>query len=245
MLPARRAALACFLLAATALPAFAAGEPSAAERGRITLFGEGTASAVPDTATVSIGTLSTAKTAREAMDANTKAMTAVIETLKKAGIEARDLATDGFSVQPRYTYPKPGPNPEAPRLDGYEVRNQVTVRVRDLGKLGAVLDAAVTSGSNQIGGIAFTVAEPAALLDKARAAAVADARRKATVYAEAAGVKLGRVLDISEPGADMAPRPMMMARSADFAKAEAAPVPIEAGEQSFKVRVKMTWDVAE
>ncbi|CAH1670284.1 MULTISPECIES: SIMPL domain-containing protein [unclassified Chelatococcus] len=211
-----------------------------ARPGQITITGEGSVSAAPDIATLSTNVVTTAKSAREATEANSKAMTAVIERFKAAGIEARDLSTSGFSVQPRYVQSKQ--QDEAPRIDGYEVRNGVTVRIRDLSKLGAILDTAITAGANQINGISFDVAEPSALLDKAGTAAVKDARRRAELYADAAGVKLGRVIAIAEPSME-GPRPMMMAARADFAKSSA--VPIEAGERDFNVRIRVTYEISQ
>ena len=215
-----------------------------ARPGQITIVGEGRVSAAPDMATLSTTVVTAAKSAREATDANTKAMTAVIERFKAAGIEPRDLSTSGFSVQPRYVHPKQQDgSTAAPRIDGYEVRNGVTVRVRDLTKLGTVLDTAITAGANQIDGISFDVADPTELLDKAGSAAVKDARRRAELYAEAAGVKLGRVLVIAEPSLE-GPRPMMMAAPrADFAKASS--VPIESGERDFSVRIRVTYAIAQ
>lgn len=230
--------------AAGAANAQDSGADSARARpGQITIIGDGQVSAAPDIATVSTNVVTAGKSARQAMDANTKAMAEVIERFKTAGIAPRDLSTSGFSVQPRYVHPKQQDGSTgAPSIDGYEVRNGVTVRVRELGKLGAVLDTAITAGANEINGITFDVAEPASLLDKAGIAAVKDARRRAELYAEAAGVKVGRVVSISEPSAD-APRPMMMAARADFA-GKSASVPIEAGERDFNVRVRVTFEIA-
>ncbi|WP_395681736.1 SIMPL domain-containing protein [Inquilinus sp.] len=239
----RSSLLATALLAAVAVPATIAATTAPAmaveaSAQTLSLAGEGSASAAPDQATVISGVTSEGQTASEAVGANGKAMTALIDAFKKAGIQAADLQTSGFSVQPRYAQPKEGSG-EAPKIDGYEVRNQVTVRVRDLTKLGAVLDTAVTSGSNQIDGVNFGLADPAPVLDKAREAAVADARRKAELIAKAAGVKLGRILAIAEPGAEP-PRPMMA-----YAMDKAAAVPVEAGESEFTARVNVTWEIAQ
>lgn len=242
----RSSLLAAALLAAVAAPAtFAATAPAmAAEAGQtaqtLSLTGEGTASAAPDQATVTSGVTSEGKTAREAVDANSKAMAALLDAFKKAGIQASDLQTSGFSVQPRYAQPKEGSS-EAPHIDGYEVRNQVTARIRDLTKLGAVLDTAVSTGSNQIDGISFGVTDEAPVLDKAREAAVADAKRKAELIAKAAGVKLGRILAIAEPGTDTGPRPMMAAYAMDKRSA----VPVEAGESEYTARVSVTWEIVQ
>ncbi|APF37152.1 SIMPL domain-containing protein [Chelatococcus daeguensis] len=244
MIDLRRTVLVAALVATAATSAPAA--ETAAERapGRITIVGEGTVNAVPNMATLTSGVVTSASTAREALDANTEAMAGVIEAFKKAGIAAKDIMTDGFSVQPRYVYPEPKDgSTQPPRIDGYEVRNQVIVRVRELAKLGTVLDAAVTTGANQMGGLSFDVAEPAVLIDKARAAAVEDAKRKAALYVQAAGAKLGRLIEIDETSMQMPPRPMMMARSMDFAEAKA--VPVEAGEQTLRAQVRLTWELAD
>lgn len=207
----------------------------------ISVSGEGVVEAVPDTASVVIGVVSQAKTARQAVTENSQATEAVLASLRQAEIESRDLATSGFSVQPRYNYERNGS--EAPRIEGYEARNTLTVRVRDLAKLGGILDSAVTTGSNQIGGISFDVADKTPLLDKARAQAVADARRKADIYATAAGVKLGRVLAIETASHRNFPQPRAFAARAD--SLAAASVPVEAGEQSFQSNVEVTWEIVD
>ncbi|WP_225767777.1 SIMPL domain-containing protein [Inquilinus sp. Marseille-Q2685] len=246
----RSSLLAAALLAAVAVPAtIAATAPALAAEAAaqtLSLAGEGSASAVPDQATVTSGVTSEGKTAREAVDANSKAMGALIDAFKKAGIQPADLQTSGFSVQPRYTnsgggLSSSGGSDEPPRIDGYEVRNQVSVRIRDLTKLGAILDTAVEAGSNQIDGVNFGLADPTPVLDKAREAAVADARRKAELIAKAAGVKLGRIVTIVESGADQGPRPMIAA----YAMEKAAAVPIQAGESEFTARVTVTWEIAQ
>ncbi|MGI6245551.1 MAG: SIMPL domain-containing protein [Pseudochelatococcus sp.] len=210
----------------------------------VTVSGEGVVQATPDIASVIVGVVTQGKTARDAAGENTTATGAVIAAFKAAAIEPRDLTTSGFSVQPRYVYPKNGGD-EPPRIDGYEVRNTLTVRVRDLAKLGEVLDTAIATGSNQIGGISFGVADEAPLLDKARAEAVADARRKAEIFAQAAGVKLGKVLAI-DGGSFGRPQPraVPLAARADAFVAR-APVPVEAGEQDFRASVTVTWEVAD
>lgn len=208
----------------------------------ISLQGEGTASAAPDIAILTSGVVTEDKEAGAALKANTEAMTKVIATFRDAGIEERDIATSNFSVQPRYVYPQRNDgSQEAPRITGYEVRNNVTVKVRDLSKLGGVLDAAVSGGSNMVENLALEVAEPDALLDEARKKAVEDARRKAELYAQAAGVKLGRVMAISESGALPPPRPYAM--RAEMAKA--ADVPIAGGEQEMQINVTMTWEIVQ
>lgn len=160
-------------------------------RGRqavIKVSGEGRSTTAPDMAILQLSVVKDAKTAREALDANNKAMADVLSALKQAGIAERDLQTSGFSINPQYHYP---PNNDGgnrpPELVGYQVVNGVGVRVRDLGQLGEILDKSVTLGVNQGGGIEFTNDKPDAVITEARKAAVADAINKAKVLAEAAG----------------------------------------------------------
>lgn len=222
------------------------GEAAASRTPRvISVSGEGVVDAAPDMASIVIGVVTQAKTAREAVSGNTTATEGVLASLNEAQIEKRDISTSGFSVQPNYNYPRNGSG-EAPTIEGYEARNSLTVRVRDLTKLGTILDNVVTTGSNQIGGISFDVADKTPLLDKARGDAVADARRKADIFASAAGVKLGRVLAIETGAQRWVPQPRVMAMQARAdALTASAPVPIEAGEQSFRATVEVTWEIVD
>lgn len=238
-----RFALAALVAFAATMPAMAQPEPPHVPRpATFVLSGEGSASATPDIAFLTSGVVSQGDTARAALDANTAAMQKLIASLKDASIEARDIQTSGFSVQPRYVYSQRNDGQqEPPRIVGYEVRNNVTVTVRDLTKLGAILDSAVTEGSNQIDGLSFDVSNKTALLNEARKKAFADAKAKAELYAEAAGVKLGRLRDLSEQaGAFPPPRPMMRMEAA---KAQ-ADVPVERGEQELQVNITATWEIA-
>jgi uncharacterized protein YggE len=234
-----RAPLCAVALLAGLLPAIAQEMPSTPRRPVLTVTGEGVSRAVPDMASFSSGVVSEAKTAREALDANTRAVAAMVAAIKDTGIEARDIATSGFSVQPRYAPPKKD-SPDAPQINGYEVRNTVTVRVRDLARLGDLLDKVVTSGANQIGGISFDIAEPAKLEEAARVAAVKEARQQADAIAEAAGVRLVRVLSITSNGTSAPPMPRLMAAPA-MMKAEA--VPVEAGESEIRASVNVTYEI--
>ena len=215
------------------LAAFAASAEEAAPS--MTLSGVGEVFAAPDMAIVTSGVVTEAKTAREALDANNAAMAAVVEAMKGAGIAAEDLQTSDFSVEPRWVYPNEKEN-KAPFIAGYTVSNQLAVKVRDLEKLGGVLDQAVSLGSNQIRGISFAVADDTPLMDAARAAAVKDAMRKARLYAENAEVTLGAITAISE-GAVGGQPPVLYARSFD----KGAGVPVEAGTLSFRADVRITW----
>lgn len=227
--------LAPLALLATTMPAFA---------GTIAIEGHGEVYAAPDMATVNSGVTSQGATAREALDANTTAMNELIAALKDAGIEARDIQTSGFSVNPNYVYSdERDANGYSlpPRINGYQVSNSVTVVVRDLADLGSILDKSVTVGANTVNGVSFSVADPSELLDQARKAAFADARRKAELYAEVAGENLGDLLSISEQQSYNAPQPYPMYARAEMAAA--APVPVEAGEMSFAVSVNVSWDL--
>lgn len=229
------------LAAAIAVPALADEMP----RPMISMGGHGEVTAEPDTATVTSGVTTQADTARAALDANTEAMTALIQTLKDAGIAEKDIQTSNFSVNPNYVYSDARDEngyTRPPKISGYQVQNTVTVRVRDLSTLGTVLDHAVTVGANTINGISFSVDDPAGLYDEARKEAFADARHKAELYAGAAGEALGGVRGISESqGGTPPPQPYMMKQQ--FADAAAAPVPVQGGELTFAIDVQVTWDL--
>ncbi len=202
----------------------------------ISLTGHGESRMVPDMAVVNAGVSSEAATAAEALKANTEAMNKVMAALKGSGIADRDIQTSNFSVQPRYDYN----NNSQPRLTGYIVSNTVTVSVRKIDSLGTLLDQLVQSGSNQINGVSFDVTDPQAALDEARKLAMADATRKAKLYAEAAGVSLGPIMSVAE-GQRYEP-PMPMRGKAMMAEA-AAPVPVAAGEQVLAIDVNVVWEI--
>src|SRR5512147_1016855 len=196
-----------FILFACAL---AVGQAHAAEK-LVTVTGEATVAVAPDTAMIRLGVGTQEKTAREASEANAKQMTAVLAAIKDTGVADRDIQTSRLSLQPQYDPNKSG----TARLTGFQASNQVTVRIRDIDKLPAVLDRAIGAGANEMSGIEFVVSEQSKLLDQARDDAVADARRKAELYAKAAGVKLGNVVSITEEGSSPPPRPVMQAMRAN------------------------------
>jgi uncharacterized protein YggE len=228
------------LFAALGSPAFAAGT--------MQMTGHGEVTAAPDTAYVTSGVTSQGTTARDALDANTKDMTALIATLKTAGIESKDIQTSGFAVNPNYVYSDArdaNGYQLPPKITGYTVTNSVTVHVRDLAILGNVLDNAVTVGANTINGISFAVEDPADLYNQAREAAFADAKGKADLYAMAAGVGLGAIETISET-TGYAPPPQPYALKAMAASADrSAPVPVEAGQLTYSIDVNVTWDLGQ
>jgi uncharacterized protein YggE len=228
-------------LAATlslAAPAFAQSDFPAA----ISVTGEGTLSVRPDLAQIDAGVTSDAKTAREASEANNAVMAKVVAALKGAGIEDKDYQTSRLSLQPQYATRNavssvpPGP----PQIIGYRASNRVSNKLRDVAKVASVIDTLVTAGANDIGNISFTVMQASKLLDEAREKAVTDARRKAEIYAKAAGVTLGAPLSISEEGA---PAPMFRAKTMAMAPMEASAPPVAPGEELLSVTVSVTWAI--
>ena len=211
----------------------------------ISLGGTGSVSVAPDMAIISFGVVKEAKTAREALDANNKAMASILKAMKENGIEKKDLQTSGFNIQPRYHYPKrksDGQQPP-PKITGYLVSNNLTIRVREIDKAGAILDLSVTLGINSGGNIQFTNAEPSAVLKEARTRAVKDALEKAQTLAEAANVKLGAILNISENSSR--PGPVAIAQARSYSVQEDAAVPIASGENSYEVMVQMSWEIVQ
>jgi uncharacterized protein YggE len=182
---------------------------------------------------IRIGVTSQGKTAKNASDSNAKQMTAVMAAVKNSGIAERDIRTSRLSLQPRYEN-KGGTT----HLLGFRVTNQLTVRIHDIGQLPAILDRAIAAGVNEMSGIEFVVSEQSKLLDQAREAAIADAHRKAALYAKAAGAKLGRVVAIIEQGASAPPRPVAAMR------AGAAAVPVAPGEQTLRATVSVSYELA-
>jgi uncharacterized protein YggE len=209
----------------------------------IVVSGTGRLSAAPDQADISVGVVTQDATAKGALDLNTQAMTRLISELKERGVAAKDIQTANINVSPQYSQPpqRPQGGEFVPRIVAYQVTNTVTVTARDLKKLGELLDAVVTAGANQMYGINFRIAEPEKLLDQARKAAVADARRKAELFAGEAGVVLGRPLRIRESDGAAPPMPMFKGRA--MAMAAAAPVPVEAGEQELSVTIQVEYAI--
>ena len=226
---------ATFALLAAAL-FLTAGPALAADLRTISMSGHGVVKGAPDQVQVNAGVTVSAATAAQALAANTARMKTVFAALEKMGVPARNIQTTNFSVSPQYTG---GNNNERPRLTGYQVHNNVSVRLDDVSRLGSALDALVTAGANQMNGINWSIREPAPMLAKARAEAIADAKLRAETYAKAAGVTLGPIQSINEGSAAMPPRPMYraMAMQADSA------VPVAAGEESVAADVSVVWEI--
>jgi uncharacterized protein YggE len=225
--PAVLAAIAAALLAT---PAFADDFTSA-----ISVSGEATMSAAPDLVQIDAGVASDAKSAKEASDANNAAMGKVLAALKGAGIAEKDYQTSRLSLQPQYGQNK---STGASPVVGFRASNRVTVKIHDVTKVAAIIDTLVGAGANDIGNISFEVTQASKLLDDARVQAVADARRKAEIYAKATGVTLGAPLSVSEAGA---PVPLFKARMATAPMA--APAAVAPGEETLSVTVNVSWAI--
>lgn len=199
---------------------------------------EGQSRRTPDLAVVTAGVVTQAVDAASAMRENAARMDRVIAALKRAGLADRDLRTANIALQPQYRYAQN----QAPAITGYQASNTLTVRFRDLKRAGAVLDTLVASGANQINGPDLTLDDPNAALDEARADAVAKARARAVLYAQAAGLRLKRILSISEGVADMPRPPMPIVMRQSMAVMDAAESKILPGEQTLSVAVQVRFE---
>jgi uncharacterized protein len=230
------------------LPALAAISPASALERLIDISndrwvevtGEGSIGAAPDFAEVTLGVTSTGKKAGDAVTANAQAANALAALIRSEGVAPADIQTSTVSVSPMFSQPLPNQQ-TAPTVTGYSVSNNVSVRVRDIPRLGALLDKAVTAGANSIYGIGFGHNDVSALLDKARPLAVADARRKAEIYAAAGGGRIGRLMLLTEEGGGRQP-PMAFSRA--YAAAP-PPTPIEAGEDKLTVTVNARFELTQ
>ncbi|MEM9043296.1 MAG: SIMPL domain-containing protein [Pseudomonadota bacterium] len=218
-------------LASLAIPAHAEERPAI-----ISFSGTGSVSVVPDEASVSLGVVTQAETAAEALKANTPAVSALIEQLKEAGVADEDLRTERFNLSPVYGRQEGNQR----QITGYQVANTLRVRIADLADLGAVLDQAVKVGATSLGGIQMQYGDRDGALDEARKLAFVEAKRKASLMAEAAEAELGRVLSIAEGGAQ-GPQPYQRT----LAVAEASAVPIEAGSEAITATVTVVWQLDE
>ena len=239
--------LAGMALAAAAGPAaLAQASPpaSAAEAAfrttTLSLGAEGRTRLKPDQATITLGVVSEAPTAAAAMQAGAQRMTAVLASLRRSGVAAKDIQTSGVSLEPQYAYEQNQP----PRLTGYRAANQVLVTVRDLSKLGQAADAAVGAGADQVNGIAFGLADPSPAEDAARQAAVRALQAKAELYARATGYRIVRLVSLSEAGAGGAMPPPPFPPVAMMARMEKAATPIAPGEVEVQVQVSGVFELA-
>ncbi|SFJ40334.1 SIMPL domain-containing protein [Bradyrhizobium sp. Gha] len=226
--PAALAAI--FAATMSTMPALADDFPSV-----VSVSGEATVSAAPDLAQIDAGVANDAKSAKEASDANNAAMGKVLLALKGAGIPEKDYQTSRLSLQPQYA---PNRSNGASPVVGFRASNRVTVKIHDVTKVAGIIDILVGAGANDIGNISFEVTQASKLLDDAREQAVADARRKADIYAKATGVTLGAPLSVSEGSA---PMPLFKSRMA--AAPMAAPAAVAPGEETLSVTVNVSWSI--
>lgn len=177
------------------------------------------ATRVPDVATLSTGVVTQAADANAALKANSAQMNKVVAAIRAAGIAERDIQTSGININPQYRYAENQP----PTITGYQASNTVNIKVRDIARLGEVLDALVASGANQVNGPSFEIDQPEAAYDEARQAALKKAQARAEMYAKSLGLRVRRIVSISEGGGFHPPVPMMKAMAMD-ARMESAPV---------------------
>lgn len=228
-------------LAAAAVLAPAAAQAQTEKSGisgtRLDVSAHGDVRRVPDVAVISAGVVTNATDAAGAMQENANRMSRVLAALKRAGVADKDVSTSSISLAPQYRYVEN----QAPIVVGYQASNQVTVRFRDIAKSGTILDALVKQGSNQINGPTLTIDKPEAAQDEARVAAIKAARARADLYANALGMKVKRIVSISESdGYSGGPVPMLAMRSMDAAAAKTEIMP---GEQSIGVNVSVVFEL--
>lgn len=238
-----RLLLIALLSALAAAPRASALETRSADSGAdrwVEVTGEGSVSAAPDFARATLGVTTTGKTAGEALAANAKAANALISLIKAEGVAPADIQTADVSISPMFSQSPPGQE-RAPTITGYSVSDNVAVIVRDIPRLGGLIDKAVAAGANSIYGIGFGHDNPSALLDKARPLAVADARRKAEIFASAGGARIGRLMVLTEEPV----RQPAVAFSRAYAAGAAAPTPIEAGEDTLTVTVTARFELTQ
>ena len=221
-----------------AAPAFAEAPSVAPGDTLLTVTADGKSTRTPDIANFTAGITTVGQTASAAMAANAAAMTRVLGALKSAGMADRDVQTSNLSLNPVFDNAMQH-DPDHPRITGYQATNTVSVRARAISEVGRVIDTLVSAGANEVSGPNFDVDHPDATLDEARTAAIASARSRADLYARATGLKVLRILSISESGG-FSPQPMVfMAR-----KAMAASTPVAAGEVAMNINVTVQFELA-
>lgn len=208
---------------------------------RLTVSGQGEVKNRPDKADITIGVVTENKSSQEAARANAEASQRVQNAVKQKGVAEKDIQTVNYSVQPIYVYPTPQNPNRKQEITGYRVYNQVRVTVRDLPKMGDILDAATGAGSNTIEGIALGLQDSQASEDAALEKAIQDAKRKADRMARAAGARIVGVYDINE-GTNVRPVPMMMRRG-EFGAAADAATPIQPGELTITATVTIVYEI--
>lgn len=225
------------LMIAVIATLWAGAAPAAEIAGaRLTVTGEGLVDSAPDMATITLGVSNEARTAAEAMSATSSAVATVLDQLAEDGLEGRDMQTRDLSLSPVWSN-RASSTPEPPEVVGFRASNTVSIRVRELGALGGILDRTIQSGANTFHGLSFGLQDPVPAMDEARRAAVADALRKAELFAEAAGVTLGEIVELTEAG--VASGPIPMARMSVAAEA----MPIAEGEVTTAATVSIVFAI--
>ncbi|WP_226648231.1 SIMPL domain-containing protein [Microbulbifer variabilis] len=204
----------------------------------VSIAAQGEASQAPDVANLSVGVVTEADDSKKAMQDNAEQMDSLMKAIKKAGIAKKDIQTSGVSLSPRYHYQRD----QKPQIVGYTARNTVNIKVRELDKLGTVLDDLTTAGANQINGPSFEIGEPGPVKAEAREKALIDAQERATIYAKALGMKVRRIVSISEQGSGGMPRPMMLRGQMESMK-DSASTPIEPGETTVSVNLDLVFEL--
>lgn len=263
----KRISLSAFLLAAAMpLPTLAqdTGHVPVIAPGNamLTVTGQGDAQSEPDVAIFTAGVQTQAKTAAEALADNSRKMEQVIEALKRSGIAERDIQTNNLSINPVYVDPErdammaartsgqpyippPPDHQRLRRIVGYEVSNNVMVRQRDLKNFGRVIDTLVAAGATQVNGPMFELEKQDAAMDKARVEAIRDARARAQLYAQAAGLRIVRIVSISEGGPSYRPMPMFRyGQMSASAPPPPPPAPIQPGEVALSSTVTVNFELA-
>jgi uncharacterized protein YggE len=237
-----KSALALMALAAASLPALAVAQTSvtiAETAPVVTLNVTETVEAAPDIATVGTGVQTRAPTASQAMRENATKMESLIAALAKAGIAKKDVQTSGINLSAQYDYTDRPGQPSGPRFTGYEASNQVIVKLRDIRKVGTLLDTMVSAGATNISGPSFAIDNPAPMLLQARGAALKSAKAQADYYAQAAGYRSARLLSIAESNSGgMPPMPMAASR---FKEDAAAATPVEPGQVGSSVTLTVQY----
>jgi uncharacterized protein YggE len=212
---------------------------SATTTNTVAFSGRGSVVAKPDIAIVNITILTEANTSKAAQDDNSRKSQDVIGYLEDQDIEEKDIKTSSYNLNPRYAYPRGG----TPVITGFQVRQSITVKIRDLDRVGSVLEGVVAAGANQVSGVNLTIDDPDALQQEARAKAIADAKEKAANLEKQLGISLGRIINFSE-GGDFG-MPVFRAFAEDtIGVGGAGPVPdIPIGENEIVSNVTLTWQI--
>lgn len=238
----KHAIMAALMLGAAALPTAASAQQASITQSiagtRLDVTATGDVTRVPDVAIITAGVVTRSPTAGAALQQAATRMSRVTAALKRAGVEDRDIQTSSINLNPEYIYT----NNQPPTITGYTASNQLTIRFRDIANSGKILDALVAEGANQIGGPSLTVDKPDAALDEARARAIAAGRARADLYARSLGLRVVRVVSVSESGGYASPPPPVPPMPM-MARAEMAPTQIDPGEQKLSVTVNMTFEL--